>query len=284
VKSNTEKLEHSRSKLLQFCIHEPVVHFVLIGLLLLGVHAVYQSSVKPQIVVTEADIEAMTIAAEVESLHAEVSVDSNELVRRYVEDQILLGEALRRGMTESSQVKALLVELMRNELKPVLREPSDEELLELRDASPEEYRFPPRLSFEHVSYRKDSTAIPDDILAQLNSGKNPVGLGESVRLANPLPLTYRPQLDRLLGPAVSEELFGLEPGKWSGPYVTDRGTHYIRILKVVAPMDMPFEQVRRTLKSNWEASRQQEAVDAAIGEFAQPYEIIVPSAYETLIP
>ncbi|MDQ8207421.1 peptidylprolyl isomerase [Coraliomargarita sp. SDUM461003] len=263
---------------------EPVVHFALIAFVMLGVHSIYQSFSKPEIVLTEAQVEQMKVAAEKETLETGNQIETAQLVRTYIEDQILLEEALRRDLTESSQVKELLVELIRNELKPVLREPSDEELIELRQTTPEEYRFPPRLSFEHVSYRKDSTAIPDNLLAQLNSGKTPSGLGDPIRLANPLPLTYKPQLDRLLGEAVSDSLFELELGQWQGPYLTDRGTHFVRIIEKIGPMDMPFEQVRRTLQSNWESAQQQAAVDAAIHELAKPYLIEVPAPYVDVVP
>ncbi len=271
-------------KLIDYCAHEPIVHFLIFGLVLLGGYLAYRSHILQRIEIDQAAIDSLVLGTDKEKRLTGLDADAAGIVRKTVEDEILYREALKRGMTESLPVRELMIQMLRRELEPVVPEPTDDQLRALRKESAGSYRFPPRISFEHVSYPGNFSQVPSDLLDRLNNGEDPKLFGRRIQLANPLPLTYKPHLDNVLGKGASDFLFRFKPGQWYGPVKSLRGIHFVRILSKSGAKDMPFAQVRETLKSNWEREQKLKAVNAAVRRMASAYRIIVPKAYEGALP
>ncbi len=264
-------------------LKEPAVHFLLIAALIITVNEWRKSTMRPEIRITTAEIASTSDKlAQRYGLTPENFTDETA-VREAVIEEILYQEAIKSGLTNSPAVKDTLINLMRSQLLPTIADPTTEQLQEYRRQNAENYRFPPRLSFEHVSYRADS-GVPPKLLARLQAGEDPGKFGEQVRLANPLPPTYQPQLERLLGEEVVAEIFKLPLGTWQGPFQTQRGIHFIRLIERTAGDDIPFEQVLPTLRENWISEQQERGVMQAIEDLGAGYRIHLPAGMEAAWP
>ncbi|MFC7336739.1 peptidyl-prolyl cis-trans isomerase [Haloferula chungangensis] len=261
-----------------------MVHFFLIAAVLLSVSALVRSRTKPLISLDESEVEALVIEVEKDRTRPETEAEPEQLVRSYLRDEVLYREALDRGLTDRDEVREVLIHVLKSELTPVLREPSDEELLALRKENSEEFLYPPKISFEHVSYSVGSKSVPENLLSQLKQGEDPAGHGERVALANPLPPTYKAQLDRVLGVEASEWVFSLPVGEWSGPVESRKGVHFIRVIEKESQQEIPFDRVRDTLRSNWAQQRIDETLDDSVREMANGYRFEVPDSYQKWVP
>ncbi|MGH7290239.1 MAG: hypothetical protein ACREJT_03455, partial [Myxococcota bacterium] len=184
------------SNLAKFVRHEPLAHFlVAAGLLLLAQHFL----LRPEIAISPQLVNGLRKDYEARIGRPATDVEVHKLVDSYLEDEVLFREAQRSGLTNDNRVRSLLVQTMRSAMRPVVTPPTDAELQTLRAETPEVYRLPAQVSFEHVSFLEEKS-IPTGLLEKLRGGAPSEGLGEPVRITSPLPLTFQPQLEHMFGP------------------------------------------------------------------------------------
>jgi hypothetical protein len=258
-------------------LREPLLHFILLGALLLLLNHFWEEARKPLVRIGPKALEAQ-LELSAQRVGRPLSAEEREQVaQRMLEDEILFIEAQKRGMVSDNRVRGSLITMMRSALKPVLTAPSQAELDAVRDSLPRESTFfPAQLSFDHVSFANAAEA-PADLLTQLRQGVNPSSFKNSVRLANPLPLTYRPQLERLMGSAFTKTIFELPLNEWQGPITSDKGTHWVRITSRAEDQPMPNEQLRPILESRWRERGMDSAISAEVDKLKVGYRIEVPT-------
>jgi hypothetical protein len=257
------------SSTLAFCRREPLVHFFAAALLLFFAHRII---FKREISVSQPLVQGLRKEYEANGRKVD-DTTLQRLVADYVEDEILYQEALRSGLMRDNRVRALLIETMRKSLRPVLPPPTDAELEQLRAEAPEAYRYPPQVSFEHVSFPDDKN-VPGGLLDKLRSGAPATGLSDpAVRMANPLPLSYAPQLERVFGPEFTQSLMQCQAGVWSGPFKSLRGVHFVRVIKRDEGGDMPLNEVRSTLASQWVANHENAEISRKVAELRRSYRV-----------
>jgi hypothetical protein len=198
------------------------------------------------------------------------------LPQELLQDEILFREAQKRGMVSDNQVRSTLIAMMRSTLKPVFEAATDEELQALRSRLPRENTtLPPQISFDHVSFAKAEN-IPLDLLEKLRSGADATTQGEPAKLANPLPPTYRPQVERLMGREFAEQAFVQPIGQWRGPITSTQGIHFVRVISRQTERPMEFAAIRSMLESHWMNEKLAEAVTREVNQLKGDYRVILP--------
>lgn len=256
-------------------LKEPLLHFLLAAaLLLLGWHFF----ARPEVKVSPQLINGIVKDYEGTLGRAATPEEVGKITDEYVENEILFREALRTGLIQDNRVRGLLIQTMRTSLRPIVQQPTEADLVALRNLTPEIYRYPAKISFEHVSFA-DEKSIPEGVLEKLRSGTPPQGLGDpSVRLANPLPPTFRTQLDHLFGAAFTDTLIKCEKGVWSGPFPSNRGVHFVKILSSDPEQDMPMNELRPTLTGKWSGIKEAEIISRKVAEMKKSYRVVLPPA------
>lgn len=251
---------------------EPLLHFFLISVALL---LAYHFFGRPEIRISEELIGGLQQDLEKRVGRAATPEEMRRLAAGYLEDEVLYQEALRSGLTKDNRVRSLLIQTIRTSLRPIVSAPSEAELEALRAESPETYRFPERASFEHVSFTA-SEPIPEGLQERLRAGKAEAGLGGNVQLPNPLPLTYRPQIERLLGEEFATALAKLPLNEWHGPLRSTRGVHFIRVNVYEPERDMPLAEIRPTLVAAWMGRKETALLSQKAAEFRRSYRVVMP--------
>lgn len=257
------------------------MHFLGLALLIVAAVEIRNRVGKPTIVIDRERIEAMLPGGE------DTRLDRTRVeraVREAVHDEILYHEALRRGLAARDEIRTTLIQVMRATVDPIIPEPTDDALARYRETVPEAFRFPPRVAFEHVSFRSLDDIPSDTLLERLRHGEDPTGLGQPVRLANPFPSTYRPQIERVLGAPFAARVFELPPGQWHGPIPSNRGVHFIRVTERSEAEDIPFEQARPILRENWIRREKERELNRTIREMAEAYHIRLPRELQSAWP
>jgi len=268
-------LKSSFIKIRTFLWREPLVHFLFAAACLLLAHRVF---VKPAIEISPQLVIGLTKEYEDRLGREATQQEVTRLVHAYLEDEVLYRESLTSGLVKDNHVRSLLVETMRKSLRPVIDPPTDAELTTLRAETPEVYRLPAKLGFEHVTF-KDASSVPAGFLEKLQSGAPTVGLGDVVQIANPLPATFQSQLEQMFGAGFTTALLQCKPGVWSGPFTSLRGTHFVKVTTHEDAQDMPLDQIRTTLASQWTTVQENAAITQQVETLRHSYRIHLPPGF-----
>lgn len=262
-------------------IRDPLLHFIVLALILLGLNAVFEEKRKPVVEITAAAVEAQAELSAGKLGRPLTGVEKSSLARRMLEEEILFREAQNRGMVSDNQVRDTLIAMMRSTFKPVAAEPTDEELNALRSKLPRESTtLPEQIAFDHVSFSSPEK-VPAGLLEKLRGDADPKSLGEPLRLANPFPPTYRPQVERLLGKDFAQQVFTQASGEWRGPFASSLGVHFVRVTSRQPEQPLPLEAIKPLLSGHWTYQLQDAAISREVDRLMDRYRVIRPAAATT---
>ena len=174
-------------------------------------------------------------------------------------------------------VKRRLVQLMelvllaRNPPQP----PTAEDLRAAFEARREELRRPPRYSLHQVFLARDRVAEADALLAKFREqGLSPA---QALEFGYHFDSRSPEELARQFGAAfvLNLERAAPEPGTWTGPVVSTYGTHLVWVEAVLPPREASLEEVESQLRRDLELVRRQEALDQALAQVREDYEVLL---------
>lgn len=266
---------------------EPLVHFLLIGLLVFGGHALWSARLADEgrtISVSAAQLDRLTTLWANETGREPSTEDVKAVLDDYVREEVLYREALKLGLErDDTIIRRRLAQKMgflvqRDDLVEPL---SEAELRAAYEAAPEAYRRPSRLSFVHVpfNFTTDGANRTDEMEAAL--GLLQSGAGDAATLGDPFLLARRhvdlaePELARLFGRVFAAELFTQEEGVWIGPVRSRLADHLIRVDARTGADIPPFEQIIEEVRTRESARRRQAENDAAMARLMEGYRVIL---------
>lgn len=261
---------------MQRILREPLFHFIVAAAVILAADAAWRHFKKPVVTVSLAAVDTRARGWQERTGLVPTDEQRKDIARQLATEEVLFRESLKRDMATDNRVRDSLIGMMRTSLKPALTPPTDEQLKEVRDRSPEENRMrPSQASVEHVSFR-DRTEVPQGLLKRLRSGETPPPSSPGIRLANPLPPTYRPQLEQIFGKDVANSIFTLPLDEWQGPFTSPRGVHFVRITAREAEKPVPFVEIRGMLEAKWIEQRENETIAEEARKLSEEYTIVLP--------
>ncbi len=237
-----------------FLIREPLVHFLVLAGLLFVAQALFARDSRDLIVVDAATQEFLFDREEEFLLRPLADEEKQEIVRSFVEEEILVREAVKRGFSDSSRIRALLLQNMRFFIAGDLPEPTDADLRAYFEANPETFRSPPSFDLEHVMYDADRE-VPPNVLEQLNSGTDPATLGDAaLSYGRTLRFMGQTRLVQSFGSETAQQmLVALESNNdWQGPFSAPTGSvHFVRVIGRNAPKLPEFEAAKDWISTQW---------------------------------
>ena len=272
---------------------EPLVHFLLIGagLFLLfgwrgGPASLPGGQSSPQsakIVVPQSDIDQMTATFTRTWQRPPTEEEVKGLVEDFVRNEIYYREALAIGLDRDDSV---IRRRMRQKMEFIFEdiaaqtEPTDEELLAYMKKHPDSYLVDPQIAFRHVyvnAAKRGKNAGTDalEILAKLNAGADPDGVGDPLLLASEVPLSPLWDISKQFGEPFSRKLLELKPATWTGPVQSGFGLHLVFVRKRVGGRLPDLKEVREIVKRDLMAERQKELKDAAYAKLRERYVVII---------
>jgi hypothetical protein len=259
-----------------FWRREPLLSYAIGGGLVFLLLSPYLPSGKQTIVLDSRTIDAVLerrTAVEARELTEE---EREQAIEEHVREEILLREAYRHGWhLEDGRVRQRLVLAMRSALLEDLPEPSLAQLRAFYQANAERYRTPVAVTFSHVFFANDSppTADASSVLRSLNEGADPRGMGDEFWLGSTLVRQTRHQLAGALGTSFADEVFALEHGKWAGPFASNRGKHFVRLLSLYPETLPEFDAVERFVRVDWLTQRHEEIRERKMSRIRERYTV-----------
>jgi hypothetical protein len=256
-------------------MRDPLTHFLLMAGAILLFHHLLQQHAKPELKITREELDLAQRDFENRIRRSATAAERVRLAEEMVGNEVLAREAIATGLGNDNRVRGLLAKLMRTSLEPVLSDPDDAALLQIRAMYPDDYRLPMRVVFEHVGFSSPDR-VPADFLATLRGSGPPAGVGESVGLSNPSPPTYLPQIERFVGMELADRLGKMPLTTWEGPFQTARGYLFVRVTQREAETEMPFDQIRAALVAKWRYEMIRREIATATKRLREKYRVILP--------
>ncbi|MEM6577283.1 MAG: peptidylprolyl isomerase [Pseudomonadota bacterium] len=273
-----DKSELGNASALHRLVREPLVQFLVLAGLLFAAQAVFVGDTREEIYVDATTVEFLVERERELTLQAPGPDRIQQLVESYIEEEILVREATKRGFTDSSRVRALLVQNMRFFITGDIPEPTDEVLRAFFEAEKESFASPPSMDLDHMLFEEAET-VPSDLLQRLNAGENPDQFGD-------LDLTYGRilrfmdvrRLSGAFGVAGAQQVLDIAEGdtSWHGPIESPQGSiHFVRVSGRNAPVIPDFETARDWISTQWVATEARRAMDAELSVMREDYRVTI---------
>ncbi|WP_108858558.1 peptidyl-prolyl cis-trans isomerase [Ruegeria sp. Alg231-54] len=266
----------SASSFFRSIIREPLLHFLVLAALIFACQAIFAQDKRELILVDAATQKFLFDQEEELSLRPLTDPEKSEIVSGFVEEEILVREAVKRGYSDSSRVRGLLLQNMRFFISGNLPEPTEEQLKAFFEENQDKFESPPSVDLDHVVFNS-ADAVPSDLLQQLNADADPSLFGEtdfvfSRTLKN---MDQRRIVQAFGGATAKGVLAALEDSvAWNGPFVSPTGTvHFLRVKRKNPPKVPEFEQVKDWIATQWLASKSREMMEEEMRAVEPGYRI-----------
>jgi hypothetical protein len=274
--------------------HEPLVHFLLIGVALFAVCSFTPGSrtapgSSQEIRLTLEELAQLALVFQSQWRREPTPEEFSRLVENKVQSEILYREALAMGLDKDDEiVKRRMAQKMQFLAEDVAgaREPTSAELKSWYERNTASFSHPPRVSFRHLYFspdRRGARARADAATALAKLAGQPVDAKIAGSLTDPFMFQdyYRdraPQyLGREFGPQFALTVTKLPPGSWQGPVESGFGWHLVFVDTVIPGRVPAFEEVESDVKTAWLAEQKAQAWEKAYREMRAKYTVLLPA-------
>ena len=234
---------------------EPLVGFVAIALVLLGIDAWLRPSSEVEVGPGLAD--AVDRAFEAQHGRPPTEAEHDAAVQGWIDDELLYREGLELGLHEGDPVirRRVIQQVKQLHRAQAGEEATDAELQALLEAWPERYAIPDRLSFEHRFFG-DAQEQAEAWAEAANADGAPAEGGRAFPRGLAEGLTPVDALSRAYGAPFVE---ALEAGEGWQVLESRYGWHAARATAREAARTPSVDEIRPTLLRDWQADAQDRA-------------------------
>ncbi len=260
-------------------LKSPLLHFLVLGVAGFFVYEQFKPAGRETIFITTQTIDALLQQSESIAQNPYTAEQRRELIESHIEDEVLLREAYSRGFDKNDyRVRKRLLNVMRATLSDVIPEPSLAQLRAYFDENKERYQTPPSVSFEYVFFAFNSDNLPADpqeFIRRLDDSQEPHKEGDFSDLGSRFTKNSFRMIAGTFGKPFAETVFALDPNKWSGPFESFRGVHYVRLTAHHEPETSLFEEVESYLRQEYLLRKMRDSQQRKIDDMRKNYTIVV---------
>lgn len=269
---------------------EPLLHFVVLGVLIFGVDRYLNNGERaftPETIYVGPDDVARLASVFEERWGRTPSAEERaELIDDFVREEILYREALSLGLDDGDTIvrRRLAQKLAFVSQDNAANEgPTDAELRTWFDANKDVYTVSPRYTFLQVFFEAESEARV--ALDGLRASPNPAtasGTGDE----SPVPLQFSEAneagLREQFGAAFVDRIAEAEPGNWTGPIASKHGFHVVFLRQRIDGYAPEFSDVRGVVESDWLAEQSKSVNPAYYDEVRGKYDVVFDDALDVI--
>ena len=275
-------------------LREPLLHFLLIGLLLFGVYA-YMNRGRSrlesprQIVLSLDELATMTAYFQSQWQRPPTPQEFQAMVEDKVKEEVLYREGLAMGLDKDDTIvkrrMAQKVQFLAEDVGAA-HEPSTAELKTWFAKNTDKFALPSRYSFRHIYFSPDKrgTNAHDDAghaLARIAGQPEDSPLIPSVADRFMFQDYYGDRtpsaIAKEFGPQFAVALEKLKPGSWQGPVESGYGWHLVFVDSVIPGRTPAFEEVESEVKTAWLGDQKALARERAYKSLRAKYTVLLPA-------
>ena len=262
-------------------LREPLLHFALLAVLIFVVSWMLGQDEK-ELIVVDRTTQEFLFERERELLLRELQEEEKQaLIDSFIEDELLVREARKRGFTDNSRVRALLIQNMRFFLREDPRTPTEEELRQFFAENRDTFTSPGAISYDQVFFQNPD-GVPPSTLVDLRGGADFQTMGDRNPLG-PMPLVKATErnIATSFGSAEAMKILAIDDRDWHGPFFSSIGAHFLRINERHEPVVPRFEDVRDWVAMQWEIAQHRAKLERDLDEIKKNYQIQIDPIEQT---
>lgn len=282
-----------RGSVVRRLLYEPLVHFLLMGVVLFGAYSYVQrargiSEQPKQIHLTMGDLSQMVLVFRSQWRRDPTPEELRVLVEDKVREEVLYREAIALGLDKGDTiVKRRMAQKMQFLAEDVAaaREPPRDELVTWYETNRGQFSLPPRVSFRHLYFSPDRRGahVRDDAAAALAKlAGQPQDAAITTDLADPFMFQayYRDRspeaLGKEFGPNFALAVPKLPLDSWQGPVESGLGWHLVFVDTLIPGRVPAFEEVESDVRRSWLTEQKEQARQKAYQDIRATYTVILP--------
>ncbi len=270
-------------KTLRVLLREPLVHFLLAGLLLFAFFLWRGSEVDPEsrtITVSEAQVTRLVAGWQQTWQRPPTPAELDGLIRDHIREEVLYREGMRLGLDKDDTVvrrrirsKMEFLVDARTEAQP----PSDAELQAWLERNPHRYAAESRYSFDQIYLGEGPEAArrAEGLVNQLRQGADWLRLGSAISLPPSLENEPRDRIAAEFGGDFAKALDGIKApsDQWTAPLQSGFGLHLVRLRQRESSGTPKLADVRQQVENDWRADTKARRGDEAFKALLDNYTI-----------
>ncbi len=256
-------------------LREPMTHFVVLAGLLFGVYGLSSLGGGELLEVSQGDIDARIFMRELATGREVTEEEREQITALHIEEQILVREAVRLELDNDARIHDMLAQKMRHVLSGDVIQPSDAELRAYYDANRDRYTTLETVDVVELVF--DSRDDPaQEALALLAAGAEAEEiLALEPGTDSPLPRVSRLDLMNIFSEAFSEQVFAAQINDWVGPYVSNRGQHWLRVIARDEAELADFGEIIDRVRLDWIATEEDRLLQIEVDRLWDDYVIVI---------
>lgn len=256
-------------------INEPTVHFFAIAVVVFIVYAISNLSGDDVIELDQREIDARVLMQEMVSGQPLTPEQQEFIAASYVEEQILVKEAVELGLDNDARIHDMLAQKMRHVLSGDIIQPTPAELQSFYSSNSELYRAPATVSVDELIL-DTRNEIPIEIQTLISEGVNSdeilaIASGSSA----PLPNANHLDLSNIFAPEFADAVFQSQGNEWIGPFSSNRGQHFLKITERSEERIPPMAEIADRVRLDWITQEEEIRLQQEVNKLWDRYEIII---------
>lgn len=259
---------------------EPLVHFFLLGSLLLVAHGAFAKKPERTIEVTAKVTSALRADHERRTGKPPTNDELRALVDQWIDDEVRVREAQSLGLDRGDViVRRRLAQkadfLFEGDVEEP--EPTDAELLAYRDAHATQFARSPRITMTHVFFSSqihggDTARLAAEAATKLAAGADAATLGDPFLRGSSFHDRTEAELASIVGAEAAHVASTVDVDRWSAPVTSAAGLHLIRVTERHDDAGID-PSLRGELRAAWLDERREQARKAAVTERRRAYDV-----------
>ena len=256
-------------------MNEPTVHFFMIAVIVFIVYAISNLSGNDVIELDQREIDARVLMQEMVSGQPLTSEQQEFITASYVEEQILVKEAVELGLDNDARIHDMLAQKMRHVLSGDIIQPTPAELESFYSSNSELYRAPATVSVDELIL-DTRNEIPMEIQTLISEGVNSDEILEMASGSSaPLPNANHLDLSNIFAPEFADAVFQSQGNEWIGPFSSNRGQHFLKIIERSEERIPPMAEIADRVRLDWITQEEEIRLQQEVNKLWDRYEIII---------
>ena len=263
---------------LKALLSEPTQHFFAIAVAIFALYAIFQSRGDKVLELDQREIDARIFMQEMASGESLTEEQSQLIASLYGEEQILVQEAITMGLDNDKRIHDMLAQKMRHVLSGGIIQPSEAELQAYYEANLSRYETLPTVSVDELVFDTQDT-LSEDLVSLLNTRAEPQQLLTLEQgNASPLPRVNHIDLSNIFEPELADSVFSASIGQWNGPFVSNRGQHWLRVTERVDARLPSLSEISDQVRLDWITEKEEALLQVEIDKLWDQYTVVIKDA------
>ncbi|MDB3994253.1 peptidylprolyl isomerase [Gammaproteobacteria bacterium] len=251
--------------------------FLVLGILILIADLTFNEESDNKITIFESEINSL-IGTWVNQVGREPTLQEVDgIIKQLLDEEILYREAIKLGLDKNDIIikrrLAQKIGFLRQEADSSL--PSEEEVSDFYNKNIDKYFVGKRITFSHIyfSSNENDKTLADEALTLIRSGSSESDFGEPFLLGKNFSSKTITEIERSFGLRFSKDIQSITPKVWSGPLISEYGSHLIFVNSISNSFTPALEEIKNIIINDLILENQNNSVKEYLKELRNKYQI-----------